>query len=98
MKQALARIYLTLCSVFFSICLLGQDVDDADLNGSRRGSNSGVEDMEGMVDYQPIRFGVDEVVMVVVLLVACYVFGKIWKGCSYLLLILAALFYYLIRY
>ena len=40
----------------------------------------------------------DDVIMVVLLLVACYVFGKIWKGCSYLLLILAALLFYMTRY
>jgi hypothetical protein len=32
---------------------------------------------------------------VLMLILACYVFGKIWKGCSYLLIIIAALFYYL---
>ena len=54
--------------------------------------------MDGYMDYQPIRFDLDDVVMVVLLLVACYVFGKIWKGCSYLLLILAALLFYMTRY
>jgi hypothetical protein len=32
------------------------------------------------------------------LLIACYVFGKIWKGCSYLLLAFAALMYYMLRF
>ena len=40
------------------------------------------DSMGALPDYSPIR----------------YVFGKIWKGCSYLLLIVAALFYYLLRY
>lgn len=73
-----------------------QPDDDDDIGGSRGGD--ALDDLDGYMDFQPIRFGIDDVVMVVLLLVACYVFGKIWKGCSYLLLIIAALFYYLTRY
>lgn len=53
--------------------------------------------MDGMMDYQPIHFGLDDVLMVVMLLVCCYVFGKIWKGCSYLILLLAAAYFYFLR-
>lgn len=50
------------------------------------------------IDPMPIHIGFSDILMVVCLLIACYIFGKIWKGCSYLLLILAALLYYLTSY
>lgn len=73
---------------------LAQPDDDEDFipGGSGRG---GMEDMEDMLDYQPFRIGFDDVVMIVLLLVACYVFGKIWKGCTYLIIVLAVVFYFI---
>ncbi|MBQ9667555.1 MAG: hypothetical protein IJV45_02240 [Prevotella sp.] len=50
-----------------------------------------------MMDYQPLHFGMTEIMVVVLLLLACYVFGKIWKGCSYLILLIAAAFYFLLN-
>lgn len=50
------------------------------------------------IDPMPIHIDFSDILMVVCLLIACYIFGKIWKGCSYLLLILAALLYYLTSY
>jgi len=72
------------------------DMDD-NIETGRRGyeAEDDLNGVDGYLDYQPIRFGIDDVLTVVLLLVACYVFGKIWKGCSYLLLIFAALAYYM---
>ena len=99
MKQALARIYLAFCSLVFSISLMGQDMDDVELDGGlNRRKGDDMESLSEVMEYQGMHFSLSDVVMVVFLLVACYVFGKIWKGCSYLLLALAAVFYYLLRY
>ena len=50
------------------------------------------------MDYQPVHFRMSDIIIVVLLLIACYLFGKIWKGCSYLLLAFAALMYYMLRF
>ena len=68
------------------------DDEDDFLPGSSAGS---LDDMEEFMDYRPIHIGFDDIIMVALLLVACYVFGKIWKGCSYLILVLAAVFYFI---
>lgn len=98
MNQALSRLYLMFLSLLVSITLLGQDLDDIDLDGgmSKRGQDD-MSPFDAMDDYHPIHFGISDVIMVVLLLVACYVFGKIWKGCSYFILVIAAIFYYMIR-
>ena len=96
-RQFLLRINLALCWLLSALITWAQEFDDIDLNQGRRAADE-FDSMGALPDYSPIRFGIDDVVLVVLLLVACYVFGKIWKGCSYLLLIVAALFYYLLRY
>ena len=95
-KNLFLRLYVILLSLAAGLRSWAQPDDDDDFGGSRGGD--ALDDLDGYMDFQPIRFGIDDVVLVVLLLVACYVFGKIWKGCSYLILILAALFYYLTRY
>lgn len=98
MKSLLARLYLTLCCLVYSVMTLGQEYDDIDMDaGQSRRSSSDYNEMDGMMDYQPIHFGLGDVLMVVMLLVCCYVFGKIWKGCSYLILLLAAAYFYFLR-
>lgn len=37
----------------------------------------------------------ETVFWLVVLVIACYIFGKIWKGCSYLLIVYTAIMFYL---
>lgn len=72
--------------------------DDDDLMGAssgRRGSNMmGTADM--MEGYHPLNIRISDIIIIVLLILACYVFRKIWKGCTYLLLAFAALMYYLI--
>lgn len=91
------KIAILLLMAFSKLQLWAQDDDDDSFIPSSGGS-SDLSGMEGMMDYTPVRFGTSDVIMVVLLLVACYVFGKIWKGCSYLILAFAALMYYLIKY
>lgn len=100
MKRPLIRLYLLLLSFVFSLRFYAQgDFDDDDTPvGRKRTMDEGLNPMDMDIDYPRFHLGLDDILVIVVLLVACYVFGKIWKGCSYLLLILAALFYYLNRY
>ncbi len=72
-----------------------QDDDEDIPMMTGRGMQDMEMDMDQYMDYQPFHFSFRDVIIVILLLIACYVFGKIWKGCSYLLLLIAALFFYL---
>ena len=65
----------------------GEDDDDSDLTS--------------MLDEEYPDWGIhitfSDVLTVVFVIVCCYVFGKIWKGCTYLIILLAVLYYYYVR-
>ena len=89
---------MAVCGWLLTMATWGQDYDDDDLDGGsgRRGVDE-LDGMDGMMDYRPIRFDTEDIIVVVALLLACYVFGKIWKGCSYLIIVIAAAFYFLLH-
>jgi len=91
------RLYMLLCSVAMWLRGFAQ-VGDDDMD-SRQGPRRVMdpEEMEGMMDNSPLHFTITDVLMVVLVLGACYVFGKIWKGCSYIILLFAAIFYYMLH-
>lgn len=101
MKQLFYRVYVLLCIFVLRLRAVAQVADDDDVVDVMpgRGSGKDTSDMDMLEDmeFTPIRITFDDVLTVVVLLVACYVFGRIWKGCSYLILILAGIFYFVIR-
>jgi hypothetical protein len=70
--------------------------DDEDVPSISR-SLDDMEEMNGMMSYHAFRIGTKDVIMVILLITACYVFGKIWRGCTYLILLLAAMFYYMLH-
>ena len=96
-EQILLKLYFLVFMFLNKIQLWAQD-DDDDFGRASRGGDPTDFMNEGMMDYQPIRFRMSDIIIVVLLLIACYVFGKIWKGCSYLLLAFAALMYYMLRF
>jgi hypothetical protein len=96
MNKLSLRAYFLFCSLLGWVRLLAQNEDEDEFMGSRsRSMDSLIDPMEDMIDYQPFRITFSDIFWVVVLVVACYVFGKIWRGCTYLLLVFAALMYYL---
>ncbi len=97
MDQIALRLYMVLCTAIMWVQAYGQvfDEDEDILQPDRRRDVEDVESLEDYMNYQPIHFSFYDVLMVMLLLLACYIFGKIWKGCSYLLLIVAAIFFYL---
>lgn len=98
MKQLIFRVYMLLWGWLLALATWAQDYDDDDLDGvsGRRGMDD-LEGMDDMMSYRPIRFDTEDIIIVVALLLACYVFGKIWKGCSYLIIVIAAAFYFLLH-
>ena len=97
MKLLFFRAYMLLAMLIMSLTAHAQYGEEVNPLGKRKDDDFKMEDAVD-VGYMPIHIGFSDIFMVVCLLIACYVFGKIWKGCSYLLLILAALLYYLTRY
>ena len=98
MRQLLFRVYMAVCGWLLAMATWGQDYDDDDLDGGsgRRGVDE-LDGMDGVMAYRPSRFDTEDIIVVVALLLACYVFGKIWKGCSYLIIVIAAAFYFLLH-
>ncbi len=99
MNQIVLRLHILLCSVISWTLAFAQDddFDDTSLFSAEKDSE-GAEPFNDLVNYQPLNFDFYDLLLVILLLLSCYVFGKIWKGCSYLLLAVAALFFYLTRY
>lgn len=97
LEQISLRLYFLVFMFLSKIRLWAQDDDEEYGSSPRRGDSPDFFD-EDLIDYQPITFRLSDIIIVVLLLIACYVFGKIWKGCSYLLLAFAALMYYMLRF
>lgn len=74
--------------------------DDDDVKWSRRGSDSASNPL-GVLDGGdsgiPFQFDASDLLLVALLLVACYVFGRIWKGCTYLIIVSCVLVYFAFR-
>lgn len=76
---------------------LAQDNDDMNDDAPK---TSGMDDLSGfdeMVEYQPLNISFMDVLAVVAIVAACYVFGKIWKGCIYMIIVVAILFYFMLH-
>ena len=99
MNNLSLRIYFLICTLLMWLKSWAQDIDDDDADGLIGGVRSvgDLDPMDGLMDYQPFRIRFTDILIIVLLLLACYVFGKIWKGCSYLLIFVAVVFYFLLK-
>lgn len=80
-----------------------EDFDDIDSDtggaGRSQKTTDDVDDMSEAIDMMPtIHITFSDVLWVAFIILACYVFGKIWRGCTYLILILVVIFYYLLHH
>lgn len=87
------RLYALLCLLLTYLSIWAQDDDD--LSELVRKGTDDLTNMEEMVDYHPFHIRFSDILMVILLVAACYVFGKIWKGCIYLIIAVAVLFYFM---
>ena len=94
------RIYILICTLIWWLQALaqsGRGYYDDDSDRGRRGMDE-VEEMDGMMDgVEGFNLTFSDILMIVLLVVACYIFGKIWKGCSYLLVLVAVILYFMIH-
>ena len=54
-------------------------------------------ELEEMVDYHAIHITLSDIIIVLLVVVSSYVFGKIWRGCTYLIIVLGVIFYMLLH-
>ena len=97
MYQNLLRLYTIICLWAIRLQLWAQEEGRDDLPLGRRGDDGEMLYSEEMLDYQPFHIRFSDIMMVVFLIVCCYVFGMIWKGCTYLILAFAAFMYFYMR-
>jgi hypothetical protein len=81
MNQITLKLYTLLCFVLLHLQMWAQD-DDYMASRGRMSPEELSEGMEGMMEYSPVHIRFSDIIMVVFILVCCYVFGKIWKGCT----------------
>lgn len=97
MEKISLRLYVLLCTAIMWLQSWAQDnVENDDMTG-RRQIDSSEESIDDLLEYQQININITDVITILLVILACYVFGKIWRGCSYLIIVLAAIFYYLAR-
>ena len=97
MEKISLRLYVLLCTAIMWLQSWAQDnVENDDMTG-RRQIDSSEESIDDLLEYQQIDINISDVITILLVILACYVFGKIWRGCSYLIIVLAAIFYYLAR-
>lgn len=54
-------------------------------------------EVEEMVDHHAIHISLSDIIIVLLVVVSSYVFGKIWRGCTYLIIVLGVVFYMLLH-
>ena len=97
MEKIYLRLYVLLCTAIMWLQSWAQDnVENDDMTG-RRQIDSSEESIDDLLEYQQIDINITDVITILLVILACYVFGKIWRGCSYLIIVIAAIFYYLAR-
>ena len=97
MEKIYLRLYVLLCTAIMWLQSWAQDnVENDDMTG-RRQIDSSEESIDDLLEYQQIDINITDFITILLVILACYVFGKIWRGCSYLIIVIAAIFYYLAR-
>jgi hypothetical protein len=100
MNQLSLKIYAIICLCLFRLRTWAQDDFGLDQPTTSRRSDdelTGLSGFDDMVDYRPVHIRMSDILLVIFLIVCCYVFGKIWKGCIYIILAFAAFMYFFVR-
>lgn len=101
MKIFCSRVYLLLCMLAIKWQGFAQTTGEDDENPALSKRKDDDIDLTSMLDEEYPDWGIhitfSDVLTVVFVIVCCYVFGKIWKGCTYLIILLAVLYYYYVR-
>lgn len=96
MNHLSLRIYFLLLTAVNWLRSFAQDDDDDELFDFRR-TNADEFPMDNLMDYRPFHIRFSDIVTCIIIVAACYVFGKIWKGCTYMIIALVFIYYFVIR-
>ncbi len=97
MERLSLRLYVLLCAAICWVKSFAQEEDDDDdFSIMRRQDPDDIMSLEDYMDYPPIHIRFSDIMMLILVAFLCYVFGKIWKGCSYLIILIAVLFYFML--
>ena len=101
MERLSLRLYVLLITAASWLRAFAQEEDDDDDFSIMRRQDPddimSLEDYMDITDYPQIHIRFSDILMVILVVFSCYVFGKIWKGCSYLIILVAVLFFFLMR-
>jgi hypothetical protein len=99
MREILLRLNLLILTCIYTIQSYAQDFDgDSGDKFIKKGDELELmEGMEGMEGYQPFHLSFVQILLILLLIACCYIFGKIWRGCTYLIILLAVFFYFMSR-
>lgn len=99
MKIFCSRVYLLLCMLAIKWQGFAQTMGDDDDEPIATKKTDDEDELSLLEEYPDwgIHITFSDVLTVVFVIICCYVFGKIWKGCTYLIILLAVLYYYYVR-
>lgn len=72
--------------------------DDDEGNFGKAPRMSDDADIEGLDEYSPINISFGDIIRVAFILLVAYLLSKVWKGCSYIFLVVIVVIYLLDRY
>ena len=97
LNQHIIRVYAIVLLWMFRLRLWAQDDELQELTSRSRNSDDEFLQMEEMMENQSFHIRFFDILMVVFLIGCCYVFGKIWKGCTYMILFLVVFYFFFMR-
>lgn len=99
MNQISLRIYAFVCLLLFQLQAWAQDNrDDESPLGGRGMKTDHLEDIfQDAEQYPQIHIRFSDILWTIIIIASCYVFGKIWKGCTYMIIFLVALYIMVFR-
>lgn len=100
MNQISLRFYAFFCLLLMQLQAWAQD--DYDDEGSplegRGVKNDNLEELfQDMEQVPQIHIRFSDILWTIIIIALCYVYGKIWKGCTYLIIAMVALYIYFFR-
>ena len=96
MEKLSLKLYLLAGMMLMKLQSSAQD-DDDDIIAVGRDRYSDMDDISDLIINHHYHITFSDIMIVILVIAACYVFGKIWKGCSYLIIVLAVVFYIMSR-
>ena len=99
MNRLSLRIWLLLVTAANWLQTFAQDEDEDELFFSRRdiAEMEEFQMMDDMMGYSPFHIKFHDIIILVLIFLAIYVYRRIWKGCSYMIVALVLFYLFFLR-